>query len=299
MNSMSLSETLKLFYNLSNFYPDQIPGLTRSLLPICKIFTTIKLPYPPLQPPVSYIINSLLNLDLEDKRAHIFATNPLFPKFDPRCNVNRLYSVLDQSIRHYTEEQLESMAAPLLTLIRHVYSFAPPGIQEHMRSIMLPSDEDRNTPLGRTETFSSYLLRLSLAGGAPQIRDSIQNLLFELSDKDAKKFVQNVGYGFAAGFLFSHNLTVPESATEAGSTLEDADAERVLLDDTSKNSVDGDKTPQLIDAEQAFKPKKMIPVNPVTGQRLDREGEEELPIPEMTQEETEREAERLFVLFER
>lgn len=40
-----------------------------------------------------------------------------------------------------------------------------------------------------------------------------------------------------------------------------------------------------------------IPVNPITGQRLDREVQvEEAP---MTQEEKEREAERLFVLFER
>ena len=168
-----------------------------------------------------------------------------------------------------------------------------------MRSIMLPSDEDRNTPLGRTETFSSYLLRLSLAGGAPQIRDSIQNLLFELSDKDAEKFVQNVGYGFAAGFLFSHNLTVPESATEAGSSLVEPDTERVSLDDASKNSVNSDGPLQPTDTEQASKPKKMIPVNPITGQRLDKEGEEEPPIPKMTQEEKEREAERLFLLFER
>ena len=38
-------------------------------------------------------------------------------------------------------------------------------------------------------------------------------------------------------------------------------------------------------------------VNPITGQRLDAEPEVELP--EMTDEEKEREAERLFVLFER
>jgi hypothetical protein len=40
-----------------------------------------------------------------------------------------------------------------------------------------------------------------------------------------------------------------------------------------------------------------IPVNPITGQRLDRE--ENVETEPMTQEEKEREAERLFVLFER
>ncbi len=38
-------------------------------------------------------------------------------------------------------------------------------------------------------------------------------------------------------------------------------------------------------------------INPITGQRRDMEPEDELP--EMTDEEKEREAERLFVLFER
>jgi hypothetical protein len=40
-----------------------------------------------------------------------------------------------------------------------------------------------------------------------------------------------------------------------------------------------------------------IPINPITGQRLDKE--EQVQMEPMTQEEKEREAERLFVLFER
>ena len=38
-------------------------------------------------------------------------------------------------------------------------------------------------------------------------------------------------------------------------------------------------------------------INPITGQRRDMEPDD--PLPEMTDEEKEREAERLFVLFER
>ena len=277
INSMALSETLKLFFNLSNFYPDQIPALTKSLPHICRTFAAIKLPDPPLQPPVTHIINSLLNLDHEDARDTLFAES------GPHCHVDRLCSILDQSMRQYAEVQLEALASPLLTSIRHLYSIAPTNVQDHMRSLMLPSNEDRKTPLGKSETFSSYILRLSLAGGAPQIRDSVQNLLFELSDKDASKFVQNVGYGFAAGYLFSHNITVPESALEGGSS-EDRPAS-----DHGTASISG----------SGLQPRKpnMIPVNPITGQRLDEETDE--PVIEMTQEEKEQEAERLFVLFER
>jgi hypothetical protein len=297
---MALSESLKLFFNLTQFYPDQVPTLTKSLLYICKILTTIRIPNPPLQSPVTYIINSLLNLDLEDKKAHIFATNPLFPKFDPRCNVNRLYSILDQSVRKYSEEQLEQLAAPLITLIRQIYSFAPEGIQEHMRSLMLPSDEDRLKPLGRTETFSSYLLRLSTAAGAPQIRESIQHLLFELSEKDATKFVRNVGYGFAAGFLMSHKITVPESALEAWSTA-DSGTDAASIGTSSRTSGDSERLSRTKSGDETPKgneTRKNYRINPITGQRLDME-EKEDGGPPMTEAEKEREAERLFVLFER
>lgn len=283
---MALSESLKLCFNLSNFYPDQIPALSKSLPDICKIFATIKLLDPPLQPPVTHIINSFLKLGLEGTK------NPLFPESDPQCHVDRLCSILDQSIRHHTEAQLEAIASPLLTLIRHLYSIAPIEVQEHVRSVILPSNEDRKTPLGKSDNFSSYILRLSLAGGAPQIRDSIQNLLFELSDKDANKFVRNVGYGFAAGFLFSHNIAIPDSALEAAGSSEDwssASKHNGIIGPDGDSVLQPPKIPN--------NPSMMIPVNPITGQRLDQEKDE--PVVEMTQEEKEREAERLFVLFER
>ena len=320
MNQMALCETLKLFFNISQFYPDQVPALTKSLPHICKIFTTVQVPSPPLQQPITYILNSLMNLDLEDKKSHIFATNPLFPKFDPRCNVNRLYSLLDQSIRKYSEEQLEKLAIPLITLLRQIYSFAPEGIQEHLRSIMLPSDEDRLKPLGRTETFSSYLLRLSTAPAAPQVRESIQHLLFELSGKDADKFVRNVGYGFAAGFLLSNNISMPESAAEAWSMgTTDSSTDVSSLGASSRTSRDserpsglqrttsavqrsqGEDTPRRKDSGGANSIEG-IRINPVTGQRLDMEAKEAAAKdegPPMSKAEKEREAERLYVLFER
>jgi hypothetical protein len=64
--------------------------------------------------------------------------------------------------------------------------------------------------------------------------------------------------------LMSNNIPMPENIMQAHAT---AQAERGIL------------------------------VNPITGQRLDRE--EVVESEPMTQEEKEREAERLFVLFER
>ncbi len=104
----------------------------------------------------------------------------------------------------------------------------------------------------------------------------ISSLLFELSNKDAQKFVQNVGYGFASGFLFQHNVPIPENALEAWSTGSDGSNTRASQD--SRQDISGR-------------------VNPITGQLL--EMEETIETEEMTQEEKEREAEKLFVLFER
>jgi hypothetical protein len=117
--------------------------------------------------------------------------------------------------------------------------------------------------------LSARLLQLSCSPNLPTLRDNISSLLFELSDKDANKFVKNIGYGFAAGFLMNNNMAVSKNAAEASSSAHDGDT-------------DGDSE-----------------VNSITGQRWSAEDRQKADLPEMTEEEKEREAERLFVLFER
>lgn len=264
-DTQALSETLKLLFNLAQYYPAQAATFAKSIPNILKILFRMPLLSPPLQPPATYLINSLLNLDLET------GNKPLFPSSDPNCNVSRLISILDASARFYQEEQLEGLATPLLALLRRVYELAPLPVAAYMRTLLLPSDEERAKPLGKADTLAGCLLRLSTSPVAPNIRESISSMMFELSDKDATSFVRNVGYGFASGFLMTHNLPVPETATEGWSTSEDI-GERMT-------NVNGQE------------------INPVTGQRRDMEPVDQGP--EMTEEEKEREAERLFVLFER
>ncbi|OJD20575.1 hypothetical protein ACJ73_08089, partial [Blastomyces percursus] len=264
MDELALSETLKLIFNITNFYPHRIDAFSPSIPHILKILSRIEIPTPPLQAPVNYLINSLLNLDLEAKKSKHFGTNPLFPKFDQNCNVDKLINILDQAVAMHKPEHLETLAVPLLTLLRKIYSFAPEGPQKYMEWLLLPEDDDHDLPIGQSNTLSSRLLRLSTSPVAPSLREGISALMFELSGSDATGFVRNVGYGFAAGFLMSHDMPVPETAKEAFST--------------GSGGLDPN-------------------VNPITGQRWDAEPQETGP--EMTQEEKEREAERLFVLFER
>ncbi|KAE8445986.1 hypothetical protein EG329_012625 [Mollisiaceae sp. DMI_Dod_QoI] len=274
MEDMALIETLKLMFNLTHFCPHRASAFSPALPHLLIILTKRAISSSkPLEPPIGPLVNSLLNIDLENKDNK--AT--LFPKSTPYITVDRLIEILDKSIKAYRDEELEQNVSPLLTLLRKVYEIAPKDVQVHTQRALLPSEEDRKKILGRGTTLPSRLLRLSSNPTTPQVRESISSLLFELSGKDAKNFVQNVGYGFASGFLFQHNVPVPENALEAWSTS-DSESSHARASQDSKQDL-------------------TARINPVTGQFL--ENEDKIEMPEMTNEEKEREAEKLFVLFER
>ena len=117
--------------------------------------------------------------------------------------------------------------------------------------------------MGRGDTISARLLNLTTEVLAPKARVVTGQLLYELSDQSSGKFITNVGYGYASGFLISNGIPVPPEAL--------------------------DKTAQL----------NGTPINPVTGQTLEAEERDQKPLSEMTDKEKMREAEKLFVLFER
>lgn len=122
---------------------------------------------------------------------------------------------------------------------------------------------ERKQPLGKGTTLAARLLQLSSSASAPNTREHISWLLFTLSDQNAEQFILNIGYGYASGFLLTHNIPLP-----ASSDMPSASA-------------------------------SSRPINPITGQTLDYEPTLTDPFAGMSQEEKEREAERLFVLFER
>lgn len=274
IHDMALVETLKLMFNITYYYPGLVPQFTPSIEPLINILLHHVLPEPPLQPPITYVLNALLNLDLKgaEKKTPIgreAKSSPLFPYSDPEQVIDRLVSIFFNAIKSQPERELDQAAAPLCTLLRRFYELANPQIQSRMRWLLLPTDGDRERPLGQGDTLASRLLRCSCSPNLPTLRENISSLLFELSDKDATKFINNIGYGFAAGFLASNNIEIPISAQEANSASHSA-----ALDRSSD-------------------------VNPITGQRLSAESRSKKNAPEMTEEEKEREAERLFVLFER
>jgi len=264
MDELALIETLKLTYNVSKVYPDLAVAFSPSIPHVLKIISRMDIPAKPLEGLVSHLINSLSVLDLEEKKSKVFDSNPLFPEFHRTCNVDRLINILDRAVSVYSPEQLENQAVPLLLSLIVIHEVAPDGPRKYMQSLLLPEDSDRSLPIGRDDSLSSRLLKLSTSP-YPHLKTSISELMFALCGKDPETLTKRIGYGFASGFLASRGMEVPQSAGEAYAT----------------NTGNG----------------LAAAVNPVTGQRLASEPKDTGP--PMTMEEKEREAERLFVLFER
>jgi hypothetical protein len=252
-------ETLKLLFNITNALPQYTDRFSPSVSHLLAVIPRIPIPMPPLSAgALMYVINALSNLDFRNKAAEKAIAG--IPDYVSLA-VDRLLAVLDEGLKAYSGAQLDIQAIPLLTVLRKINDVADEAVRKKLKAKLLPKDTERDLPLGQTTTLASRLLKLTTSPGLEHLPEVISSLLFELSDKDASTFVKNIGYGYAAGYLMSHKIPIPENAKSNG-------------------AAGGN-----------------IPVNPVTGQRLDKE--EPVDLPPMSDEEKEREAERLFVLFER
>ena len=259
LETLALVDTLKLLFNILQYYPAYNAIFEPAVTHVSKILYWIKPPSPPLQDPIPALINALLNLNLEPALAN---TSDAADETQPRQLVEALLHLLEAAVIQYQDAELENLCIPLLTLTRKVYEIAPRETARRIQGFLLPSDTERERPLGRSDSLASRFLRLSISPSAPNFGPGISAFMFEMSDKDPAKFVQNIGYGYAAGFLMSQKFPIPDHAQQ-------------------REGAEGD-----------------VPdINPITGQRRDMEPHDTSP--EMTDEEKEREAERLFVLFER
>ena len=218
--------------------------------------------------PLTNVVHCLITLPLDGSQSD------LFPKTSATKVVQHIIDTLDRSVPQDTESvsdtTLDETLAPVISLLSSLYEIASEPLKSFMRHNLLPTDEyalfanitdsnrDRIVPLGQTQSLPSRLLRLVTNAYTPTLREAIFSLIFQLVDSSPAALVDAIGYGYASGYLFSHNIPIPANLQNPGGR--------------------GD-------------------VNPVTGQRLDAESIPDFT--EMTDEEKEREAERLFVLFER
>lgn len=260
MLATALTETLKLIYNAANKCHTQSHVFTQLVSPLIQIVNNTSITSKPLDTPVSQLLNALgiieWPLSLADNGEGQIQLSNL---------VDKLIKILDKGISSLPVTELETLLIAPLTILRKVVLLSQEDTNKRLKITLLPQDDERDKPLGQSQTLASRLLRLQSSAGVMVLPEAISGLLFDLSDQDASKFVRNIGYGHAAGYLMTHQISLPEELTA--------------------------------DAQAGRKNGPGVEVNPITGQRL--ESEPQVPLPEMTEEEKEREAERLFVLFER
>lgn len=259
MTVMALTETLKLVYNIASKLETRSQPFPELIPPLMQITNDLSIPPKPLDPPVSQLLNALGIIEWPSSLMSDVEDSTRLADF-----TKKLIEILDRSISSMSAAQAEETLIAPLTVLRKISVLGHEETKNLLRNALLPQDEERDKPIGQSQTLASKLLRLQSSAGVMVLPDAISGLLFDLSERDASKFVQNIGYGHAAGYLMSHQIPVPEDLTSEGQSR-----------------------------ANGVKPE----VNPITGQRL--EAETNVPQPEMTDEEKEREAERLFVLFER
>ncbi|KAK6350972.1 hypothetical protein TWF718_004150 [Orbilia javanica] len=281
MQTMALQDTLKLLYTLTT----KLSGVSTVLGPtiphLLTLLSSLPLQSPPLQAPTHHILDALSNIPPTTSDSQ----SSYFPSSNPTLHISKILEILDKSAvlptsstgaprNNTTVDDFDNHAASLLKLLIEIYPFAPDSVKTLLQDTLLPSEKERSSPLGSQNsiTLPARLLRLASSPTTTNTRLILQTLLFVISDEDPVKFVKNVGYGHASGYLMMRGIPIPSEALEE-------------IAEDGGNS--GNRR-----------------INPITGQYLDDElrdleasGAQGLE--GMTDEEKEREAEKLFVLFER
>ncbi|RVD88360.1 uncharacterized protein DFL_002547 [Arthrobotrys flagrans] len=276
MQTMALQDTLKLLYTLTTKLSDVSTILGPTIPHLLSLLSSLPLQSPPLQAPTHHILDALSNISPTTQDSQ----TSYFPPSNPTLHISKILKILDKSAvlpassRGTTADDFDTYAASLLKLLIEIYPFSPDSVKQLLRETLLPSEKERSSPLGsqNSTTLPARLLRLASSPATTNTRIILQTLLFVISDEDPVKFVKNVGYGHASGYLMMRGIPVPSEALEE------------TAEDGGKSS--GKR------------------INPITGQYLDDELRDIEAsglrgLEGMTDEEKEMEAEKLFVLFER
>ncbi|KAJ1944852.1 hypothetical protein FBU59_002484 [Linderina macrospora] len=160
-----------------------------------------------------------------------------------------------------SEERQVEITPVVLILLRAITE--NPEARERIFNAIYPSGADYSQLPEDRPGISSNLVRVMKSPQGGMLPSAVGDLLYFLWKQDARQFVMAVGYGNAAGYMLARGIQIPADLMNKGGA-------------DSKDRV----------------------VDPVTGKYLDSEAIAK-ELADMTDEEKEREAERLFILFER
>ncbi|KAG2013446.1 hypothetical protein CC2G_010359 [Coprinopsis cinerea AmutBmut pab1-1] len=166
-----------------------------------------------------------------------------------------------QKVKEDGQDSLDDMVPPLAVLLSRL-CIGDEGARARVRQFIAPDDLDRSSPLEKREDLLGRCLRLLGSVYHPRLKDAIGEMLFAMCDSNASTLSGLLGYGNVAGFLFNKGILSAPAASESTAPTTTATGEAI---------------------------------NPITGTTQKPKSE----LPEMTDEEKEREMEKLLVLFDR
>ncbi|KAG0695447.1 guanine nucleotide exchange factor [Suillus ampliporus] len=159
------------------------------------------------------------------------------------------------------DTSLDEIVCPLVLLITR-FCLGDDNAKTRLRQWLVPESLDRTHPLEKRADLLGRCLRLLASVYHTRLKDAMGEMLYAMCDSNATTLAGYFGYGNVAGFLFHKGVVSapPASATSGGPPI----------------TASG------------------LPINPITG-TVEHPSESI----DMTDEEKEHEAEKLFVLFDR
>ncbi|KAG1753313.1 guanine nucleotide exchange factor [Suillus lakei] len=193
---------------------------------------------------------------------------------------SRAYELLDTTLAHFLpgdidpddpavrdlckidgDTSLDEIVCPLVLLITR-FCLGDDDAKTRIRRWLVPENLDRTHPLEKRADLLGRCLRLLASVYHSRLKDSMGEMLYAMCDSDATTLAGYFGYGNVAGFLFHKGVvSAPPVSTASGAPPTTASG---------------------------------LPINPITG-TVEHPSE----AVDMTDEEKEHEAEKLFVLFDR
>ena len=240
-------------FNITHFCPTRTKAFSKSIPQIMKILSRRTVQTPPLDAPVNLLVNSLINMEMEEKKAIVSS--------DLKFCIEKLIEILDCALRTYGDTELDATVTPLLTLLKRIARVSPPQIVAAMKSKLLPDTPKSGPRSNNPELLHMRLLNCLANPKSTSIYDSISSLFFELAGGDVDKLVGDFGLGFSSGFLMTRNLQAPpirNSAPSVRSSITSASTGSARSVDTSSSQRLQSRVPKAATTKTKVNPERLM-----------------------------------------